>query len=117
MNNTISVGFWRKTIDQLSDLPFPNQNTANYIEGFLEKFLLLKDKINNYRKNDDINIENFNILQYRGCSCCRICNCINGSSTVVLNGYSFPSGYFHYVDEHKIEVPLDFQHMICNLEL
>jgi hypothetical protein len=39
MNDTISVGFWKSSIDQLSDLPFPNQNTANYIEGFLEKFL------------------------------------------------------------------------------
>lgn len=117
MNDTVTVGFWRKSINEPSDLPFPKQNNANYVEEFAEKFSLLNDEIRNYRSNDGVKLKNLHLLQFKGWSHCRICNCKNGSRTVVLNGYKFPSGYFHYVNDHRIEVPLDFQHMICNLEL
>lgn len=137
LKNSIAIGFWREKDNKKSNLPFPIQNSPNYIKGFIEKLSLLKDehKKNNkyytYRNsklysdtdsdsdkcNNNIKLENLYSIQYKGLSRCRICGCHNGSQTICLNGYAFPSGYFHYINEHNIEVPIEFQQMICNLDL
>lgn len=131
IDNMIKVGFWRRTPDQESEFPYPQENSSNYMEGFVEKMALLKDEMmknNNYYKlrcctdfdddnENDAKLEHLYLLQYKGWSRCRLCNCKNGTLTVCLNGYAFPSGYFHYINEHNIEVPVDFQRMICNLDL
>jgi hypothetical protein len=140
VKNSIGIGFWRETNNQNSNLPFPIQNKPNYIEGFIEKLSLLKDeqiknkKYYRYRlydifysddsdnndNNDKNDVKLANLLysiQYKGSSRCRLCGCRNGSQTLYLNGYAFPSGYFHYINEHNIEVPIEFQQMICNLKL
>jgi len=132
LKNSIQVGFWREKKYEISILPFPCENSSNYIEGFIENFKLLQDEVikngkyynyHIYKKcytcndNRDDRIKKLYLIQYKGLSDCRICSCRNGSSTIYLNGYEFPSGYFHYVDSHNIKVPLEFQQMICNLEL
>lgn len=137
LKNRIEIGFWRKDKykNTICNLPFPSENSSNYIEGFIEKMSLLNDEVtknheyynynmytNCYKNNDCsdnqiVRLENLYLIQYKGYSLCRICNCANGSTTVCLNGYAFPYGYFHYIIKHNIEVPLEFQQMICNLEL
>ena len=52
-----------------------------------------------------------------GCSHCRICNKSNGSLEYNYCGFRFPIGIFHYILDHNIEIPLDFQEMIVNQPL
>jgi hypothetical protein len=47
--------------------------------------------------------------KYRGASSCRICHCHNGIATFIYekDGYTYlwPSGFRHYLIEHKIQPP------------
>lgn len=135
LKNSTNIGFWRQEKNSISNLPFPSENSSNYIGGFIEKLSLLNDEVTkNYKyydynmytncyTNDNcsnnivVRLENLYLIKFKGFSRCRICNCPNGSYTLYLNGYAFPNGYFHYIIKHNIEVPLEFQQMICNLEL
>lgn len=50
---------------------------------------------------------------YKGFSSCRICGlCPNGSATFVLEGWHWPSGFRHYVEEHNVRPSLAFQEFV-----
>ncbi len=50
--------------------------------------------------------------QYRGWSNCRLCGCHNGSATYHKNGWDWPSGFRHYVEEHNLKPSDDFIRMV-----
>lgn len=58
-----------------------------------------------------------NSTQYRGWSTCRICGCNNGSSDYELDGWLWPVGYSHYVEEHNVRPSLAFQEFILDYQI
>ena len=109
----ICVGFWRSETAGADDadnkkLPRARSNDANYIPDFFEKCV----QWTSVRDRPEMQEIGFISLQYKGFSRCRCCNIKNGSQTFIYNGFEFPSGYFHYILEHKINVPIPFQIMI-----
>ena len=55
--------------------------------------------------------------RYKGWSDCRICKRKNGSSDFKLEGWTWPSGFFHYVKEHNVRPSLAFQEFIIGKEV
>lgn len=49
---------------------------------------------------------------YRGFSTCRVCGTSNGSREFVHSGWTWPSGFRHYVEEHGVRPSLAFEEMI-----
>jgi len=56
-------------------------------------------------------------LQYKGCSICRVCDESNGSAEFQHEGWAWPSGYLHYVEDHNIRPSLAFQEMVLDRHL
>lgn len=54
---------------------------------------------------------------YRGSSHCRICGIHNGSAENYWSGWTWPSGYRHYIEHHNVRPSLAFQEMILNREV
>ena len=46
---------------------------------------------------------------YFGTSWCRVCGISNGSLEYTLEGWTWPSGYGHYVDTHGVEMDPEFR--------
>ena len=86
-------------------LHFPN--CQQYVPSYMIQ------QLNNYAPP-------FDYTNYDGTSYCRVCGIDNGSAEITLGGpqkYQFPIGYFHYIIDHQIEVPLDFQETILNANI
>lgn len=49
---------------------------------------------------------------YRGSSTCRVCGCRNGSEEFTVKGWSWPSGYLHYITEHNVRPSLAFEEFV-----
>jgi len=47
-------------------------------------------------------------VPYRGWSNCRVCGCMNGSEDYLRDGYTWPSGYIHYITAHGVRPPQPF---------
>lgn len=54
---------------------------------------------------------------YKGSSNCRLCDRRNGSETYELDGWRWPSGYAHYIEEHNVRPSLAFQEFILGYYL
>jgi len=52
------------------------------------------------------------IKYYKGWSNCRICGCKNGSTECEFNGWVWPSGLKHYIEEHNVRPSLAFQEFV-----
>lgn len=117
------LGFWKSRKQHVMDLsehfpgepseelPFPVENEPNYGNDFFERIeWLMKNK----RMNEMFNHQ---FIQFRGFSRCRICEKNNGSAEFCYEGFRFPSGYFHYIIDHRIQVPVEFQRMIMDLDI
>lgn len=79
-------GYWRRTEEKdETSLPFPViQSVAGYDQNeFVETLLLLEEKADK--------------LNYRGWSMHRLTNKPNGSAELMLDGWSWPEGYKHYI--------------------
>ena len=46
--------------------------------------------------------------QYRGMSTCRICFKLNGSEEYTLEGWVWPSGLKHYIQDHNVKPTQEF---------
>lgn len=97
-NNNIEVGFWRDEESSTENLPFPIKRKNKRDIDFLA---LLKEVESKAKK-----------LRWRGFSKCRLCGQINGSISYVYNGFEWPSGLRHYVEEHNIDLPDNFVLMV-----
>mgnify|MGYP000645473043 FL=1 len=120
------IGYFKSTEEPQWPMPVPMKNNKKYISGFEEK---CKKWLEEYEKSKPVvnedgsviinssHIEDNRWVEYMGCSHCRICNKSNGSLEYNYCGFRFPIGIFHYILDHNIEIPLDFQEMIVNQPL
>lgn len=44
-----------------------------------------------------------------GASWCRLCGCVNGSLEYTMEGWTWPQGYGHYIQEHFVELDPGFR--------
>ncbi len=56
-------------------------------------------------------------ITYRGWSYCRICNEANGSCEFYVDGWTWPSGYRHYIQDHNVRPSSAFQEFILGKEV
>lgn len=86
------IGFW-KGCGKWTQVPVPNSATIDqkeiikkikYVQKFAQK------------------------TAYRGLSPCRICQCYNGCEEYAIDGFVWPSGYLHYLEDHNVAVDEDF---------
>lgn len=54
---------------------------------------------------------------FKGSSRCRICGGQNGSREFRWNGWRWPEGYLHYVEDHGVRPSLAFEEFILGIEL
>ena len=48
------------------------------------------------------------VARYKGWSTCRICGQKNGSTEYKCNGWVWPDGLYHYIEEHNVKPSDDF---------
>lgn len=87
-------GFWCDKEDQhnlFKELPYPIERSMidSEITDFLVKLEAVESKTPTFR--------------YCGFSKCRICNEVNGTQTYYTDLFAWPSGYKHYIKEHKVQ--------------
>jgi len=92
-------GFWRRTCNEESDLPWPEAqpgwaNASEFLsalkhaEGVAERVIC------------------------RGLSRCRLCGRTNGDSSFRLQVWEWPEGFRHYVADHSIRPSSDFERFV-----
>lgn len=93
-NGLIYVGYWKNEDGNWYGMP-----EANWV-GWDDEKLYYKF-LNNLKKK----MENSRKRYYKGYSGCRICDLRrNGTSEHIIdNKFIMPSGYIHYIEEHKIK--------------
>lgn len=100
-------GYWGKN-PQDQEYPWPQANDQPW-EG--QEFFLKKLEMIENRNPPD------NYHRYRGFSICRICGCVNGSAEHETDGWLWPTGFRHYVDEHNVRPSNDFIQFVINHNL
>jgi hypothetical protein len=95
-------GYWRSTIDERSDLPWP---TPDPEWTGRDVFLRLLDGVETHAER----------IAYRGLSVCRVCSCHNGYEGLRLGGWEWPAGYRHYIADHGVGPSLAFENHILTL--
>lgn len=90
-------GFWKG--DDI-ELPWPIENNDEWHRK--EKFLKCLAVVQSSAVQK----------HYRGFSTCRCCKQPNGSSEYVHAGWTWPSGFKHYIEEHRVRPSLAFEEMI-----
>ena len=104
------IGFWRKLQNiNLEDLPYPIISNKKYSNIFINK---CKDWIELNERIFDYPGEVSFCVAYRWFSECRICRKPNGHLEYTYKNFIFPSGIFHYIVDHNIEIDDDFRVMI-----
>lgn len=93
-------GFWAGQYNQVLPKPVASEEAWVGKQEFIDKLRKLEVD------------EGTNKLHFKGFSRCRICNKINGTSTFVAQGWEWPSGYRHYIEEHNVRPSLAFQEMV-----
>ena len=107
------IGFWYNDSD-CRHLPMPEQTCTKYADGFIEKIQRWYDNTKDVHDDFYMVNQNVTITFYMGYSKCRICSKQNGDGEITFKNYKFPAGYFHYILDHNIYVPGEFQDMIIN---
>jgi len=97
VNPVKKVGFWYSTHEP--ELLKPKPGTP-----MMHKSLVL-DAIDYVEKEA-------RCVAYRGFSCCRICGRINGSEEFTFKGFTWPSGYKHYIEDHNVYPDPDWLAMV-----
>jgi hypothetical protein len=97
------IGFWkvkRESYENImpweTDWPnIPIENSANGNQDDIIKLLLLKQEFIDAGNGGQMK-------HYFGISMCRICNKPNGCSEYSIDGFVWPSGYIHYLQNHNV---------------
>lgn len=96
------VGFWNTHKDDYPELPLPLAREKPW-KGRRD-FLALLSGVENLIKGHQLG----RINRYRGFSSCRCCGKANGSQEYTYNGFQWPEGFRHYIEEHNVKPPQDF---------
>ncbi|MGD0894041.1 MAG: hypothetical protein ABR923_21175, partial [Terracidiphilus sp.] len=94
-------GFWRTSFGEESDLSWPEPVVAWTTKP---KFLAALDRAEAIAES----------ISYRGYSPCRLCNRGQGSQSLMLVEWQWPSGFRHYVAEHSVRPSITFEDFILN---
>lgn len=88
-------GFWYSKYEP--DLPVPKAQTSPSAdqEEVLERLSKLEAKAQT--------------VFMKGWSTCRICGCANGSSEFSYRGWTWPSGFRHYIEAHNVQPSPEFK--------
>jgi hypothetical protein len=111
-----AVGFWWSEFAQ--DLPKPVANDRDMVNGpiFRTALTMLQMRMSNSNGYGLSRAREPNpvgqVIQYKGFSHCRICGNANGSQTFILDGFSWPSGYLHYLSEHFVRPDPAFEQFV-----
>jgi hypothetical protein len=54
-------------------------------------------------------------VDYLGASSCRVCGCANGCGEYTYAGFTWPSGYAHYLRDHSVAINSDFKEMLLKV--
>jgi len=95
-------GFWYSKYEP--SLPMPEPRT---IKTGLHKYSLVARL---KRVQGDARVSHM-----RGFSTCRLCGTINGSAQYDWNGWVWPEGLLHYIQEHDVAPSEDFQDWLGDL--
>ncbi len=129
------IGFWKEN-NEKNNFPLPIISKNQYQNDFIEKIKLWNNDLINYHSiispielrkmliDYNLNSQKLNelcekyplsIVSYCGYSFCRLCPIKNNGDCEVYwiaaksqRKWIFPTGYFHYIVEHNIEVPKEF---------
>lgn len=88
-------GYWKSQFEP--NLPIPKENTFSppLAALFAHKLQRLQDVI-------------CDELIAKGCSHCRICNCVNGNKEYLTKKWTWPEGLIHYVKDHYVKPSQEF---------
>ena len=95
----LKEGYWRRTFDEASDLPWP-ESGAEWLDrdAFLENLAWVESQAH--------------AVALAGFSTCRVCGRPNGTSEFWLDDWAWPEGFRHYVELHGIRPSARFEAMI-----
>jgi len=100
----MKVGFWRNRFEP----NFPDANQQPQImPEFKEIHQSLCKKLRKIEQHPSTIIEYFD-----GCSTCRICGKSNGCDEYTNGGFTWPSGYLHYLQDHQLAIPVEFLNFV-----
>lgn len=94
--NNREEGFWRRSPDEASPLPWP---TADVVWPNQAQFLVKLDELETVAS----------AIDYMGYSFCRLCGRENGASEFIAGGFVWPEGLRHYVADHGVRPSRDFE--------
>lgn len=100
-----TVGYFRNSLEETSDLPFPVENSCTIHSKLMRKFISNLSSLIFYSRDNGY----YNI--YKGYSKCRICNEIVGNEEYAIKVkdkfFLVPEGYLHYIKKHNIQPDMD----------
>ncbi len=96
-------GFWKPDDHSYLPLPQPSEFAWRGKSDFLVSLSRVEAKAKQ--------------VSYRGWSTCRICKEPNGSREFRHEGWAWPQGYRHYVEEHNVRPSLAFHEFIVGMEI
>jgi hypothetical protein len=83
-------GFWRQSVDEASNLPWPTAvNEWSGRQEFLASLVALETVAE--------------IVHAAGISRCRVCGQRNGSGQYTHDDWTWPEGFRHYVADHAVQ--------------
>jgi hypothetical protein len=95
-------GHWKN--EEFPDLPMPVPNS------------LAPDKVDRVIRLLKAAQKEARATSWRGFSTCRLCGVNNGSGSYELGGWTWPSGFGHYIEDHGVAPTDAFLDFIANLE-
>lgn len=101
----IRIGFWDETTQ-------PMVSKTAYLDGFIERIKEWSTSLKTFHNVFIQELENGYIGQYMGYAECCICHLNNGDSEISYGNYTFPVGYLHYIIDHNIDAPIQFQQFV-----
>lgn len=111
------VGFWRsseipKPGETYTEFPIANSATENQ-EELLQAIAKVERAAISWREPHSAS--DATVMCARGHSPCRLCGCMNGYAEYTYRGFIWPSGYAHYLRDHRVAIDPEFKNMLCNM--
>jgi hypothetical protein len=116
-------GFWYSKYEPHFPMPVAQDEPHHMKELILEKYdaLLSQPVFNpNYNSDEPLNWDEItkHVISYRGFSSCRCCaKHNNGTRSYRYNGWQWPEGFRHYIDEHNIVPSNEFLKEVLGMEV